>query len=156
MILKVYLAGSISGLTYEGATEGWREEFKRLLGEITPPMVKCYSPMRAEEHLIGKGPISPKAYTGDPWSVARSIVIRDRNDVRTCDVMVACFLESGGRISLGTGLEFGWADAWQKPIIMIAAEDDPHRQHPMLAPTAGYVTDNLQEAATLTRNILLP
>lgn len=150
-MFRVYLAGTISGLSYNAAAGGWRREFNRMIS----PEIKCYSPMRAKEFLADKGKLFG-AYEEHPLATESGIVARDRNDVMTCDVMVACFLESQGNFSLGTAIEFGWADAGQKPIIMVAREGDPHREHPMLRRLAGYIVDDLPSAVAITQHILLP
>lgn len=148
---KVYLAGPISGLTYEESALGWREEIRRMM----PMQFDLFSPMRAKHFLADVG-ILQGSYEEIPMSSRAGILGRDRNDVYTCDLMLANFLEDQGNLSLGTAMEFGWADAWRKPIIMIAQEDNPHRRHPMLSGAAVYVVDNLPDAATLAKHLLLP
>lgn len=152
-MFRIYLAGSISGLSYEDASLGWRKDISRMF--YPTPQIKCYSPMRAKEFLADVGQLFG-SYDEHPLSTERGIVTRDRNDVMKCDVMIACFLESQGNVSLGTAIEFGWADAWDKPVIMVAEKDDPHRVHPMLRRLAGYIVESLEEAAAITKHILLP
>ena len=88
--MKVYLAGPISGLTYEQSALGWREQIKELLPEFD-----LFSPMRAKDFLATEG-VLQGAYEGTPMSSTNGILGRDRNDVRTCDLMIANFLEDGG------------------------------------------------------------
>lgn len=153
MTHKVYLAGPITGLTYDAAALGWRQRFKGLLSPDSG--IECFSPMRAKSFLAAKGELTG-SYNDHPLGTQAGILCRDHNDVFTCDLMVACFLEADGNISLGTAMEFGWAHAYRKPIIMVANADDPHRRHPMLAHAAGYVVDSLEAAASLVQFILLP
>jgi len=148
---QIYLAGPISGLTYEQAALGWRQEIISML----PDHWRCFSPMRGKAFLDGKGPLQG-AYTDSPLASIQGILGRDRNDVRECDLMIACFLEADGNMSLGTAMEFGWADVWRKPVIMIADENDPHRQHPMLAGASVYLTDSLSKGAELAKVLLQP
>ena len=147
---KIYLAGTITGLTYEGAALGWREEIKILLPEFD-----LFSPMRAKDFLAGEG-VLEGSYAYNPMSSKQGILGRDRNDVHTCDLMIANFLEDAGNKSLGTAMEFGWADAWRKPIIMVAEQDNPHREHPMLNGASVYIVETLDEAAQLAKHLLLP
>lgn len=162
-MMKVYLAGPITGLTYNDAAKGWRREFADMVetncwpqGTDLSMRLVCYSPMRAKQFLADKGRLHFGDYNDHPLGTKSGIICRDHNDVSTCDLMIACFLEADGNLSLGTAIEFGWAHAYRKPIIMVAQEGDPHRNHPMLAHAAGYIVDNLEAAASLTRFILLP
>jgi len=149
-IRTVYLAGPIAGLTYQEARYGWRPRFKKLM----PSYIVCASPMRAKESLSDQGVLTSDSYEGLLTS-ASAIVTRDFHDVRTCDAMVACFLE-GVRPSLGTAVEFGWAHAFDKPIIMVAHPDDPHYRHSMLRRMAGYHCRTLEEAAHVVYHLLTP
>lgn len=150
MTKKIYLAGPISGLTYESAALGWREQIRTLLPEFD-----LFCPMRAKEFLAGEG-ILQGAYAFNPMSSENGILGRDRNDVFTSDLVIANFLEDEGNMSLGTAMEFGWADAWRKPVIMIAEQDNVHRKHPMLRGSSVYVVETLDEAAILAKHLLLP
>lgn len=147
---KIYLAGPISGLTYAESALGWREMIKPLLPEFD-----LFSPMRGKDFLANEG-VLWGAYARHPMASVNGILGRDRNDVYTCDLMIACFLEDRGQPSLGTAMEFGWADAWRKPIIMVAEPTSAHRRHPMLQGAAVYSVDTLQEAADLAKHLLLP
>ena len=148
--MKIYLAGPIAGLTYEGAALGWRERIKPLLPEFD-----LYSPMRNKEFLAGVGELSG-SYEHNPLASAKGILGRDRNDVLNCDLMIACFLEADGNMSLGTAMEFGWADAWRKPIIAVGEPDGSHIRHPMLSAASLYIVETLEHAAQLARHLLLP
>ena len=120
---KIYLAGPISGLTYAEGALGWRETIKALLPEFD-----LFSPMRAKDFLATEG-VLEGSYDQMPMSSTNGILGRDRNDVKTGDLMIACFLEAPFRngetiLSLGTAMEFGWADAWRVPVIMVAVPTD--------------------------------
>lgn len=153
-VRTIYLAGPIAGLTYDEARHGWREDF---VGRL-PDHIRCYSPMRGTEALKDIGVLSanPDSYPRDCISSESGIVTRDRNDVISCDAMVACFLEDGGRPSLGTAIEFGWAQAANRPIIMVAPEGNPHRDHVMMRRMAGYIVEDLDEAAHVVTHLLTP
>ena len=49
---KIYLAGPISGLTYEGAQD-WRDEFSASISAE----IACFSPLRGKEYLKMRGPL---------------------------------------------------------------------------------------------------
>ena len=150
---SVYLAGPITGLTQEGASYGWRKELMDLL----PEHIEGYSPMRATNFLKDIGVLTVANSTDHFMTTPAAIDCRDLNDVKMCDVLVACFLEAAeGYLSLGTAKEFGWAEILDKPIVMIAKEGDPHREHPMMFNSAGYVVDNLEDAAEVIHWLLTP
>ena len=174
-VKTVYLAGPITGLTYGEARHGWRDEFTAMM----PTHIISLSPMRGKDALMGVEEMQgdPNMYPSNALCAPAGIIARDRNDVRTCDVMVACFLEAKDRCSLGTAVEFGWADAYRKPVVMII-EDDPNlptvdkdgissqivnhgkerniHLHAFLTEIAGYQTNNLEEAAQIVRCLLTP
>lgn len=150
----VYLAGPITGLTYEEARDGWRKEFASLM----PEHVLCNSPMRGKEFLAKRGILAadPDTYTDNPMATASGIVTRDFFDVRTSDVMVACFLEANGIASLGTAVEFGMAYVVDTPIVMIADADCMHAKHVFLGEIAGYHVATLEEGARIVAHLLTP
>ena len=171
----VYLAGPITGFSYGEARHGWREEFTKML----PAHILPLSPMRGKDSLMGETELKgdPDMYPSNPIANASGIITRDRDDVRNCDAIVACFLGAKDHASLGTAVEFGWADAYRKPLIMVI-EDDPNGSyidsdgvtrtiinsgkkanihlHAFLTEIAGYRTDNLEEAATIVACLLTP
>ena len=157
---KLYLAGPITGLSYGEARHGWREEFVTILEQIGACHVDPASPMRGKDNLKHLKQIS--SHGRQPGyqvavSSASGIVARDRYDVMTSEAIVANFL--GARImSGGTCIEFGWADAYRKPVIMVIEDDavergNPH-EHLMLTGIAGYRVNNLEEAARLAALLL--
>ena len=150
---NVYLAGPISGLTHDEARYGWRLDFESLM----PEHIFCNSPMRGKEFLADIGVLSSgHDYPKHAMATDAGITTRDYNDVKNCDAMIACFLESGGRPSLGTAMEYGFAFSHQIPVIAIGAEDDPNIQHLMLKRVAGYQVESLEEAATIVAHLLTP
>jgi hypothetical protein len=152
---SVYLAGTITGLTHDEARYGWRKEFDELMEPYDH--IFCSSPMRGKEMLEDFGVLtSGKGYPDYAMTSPAGIVTRDRNDVKLCSVMVACFLESKGKLSGGTFIEFGWADLFGKPTVVIGPEDDPNVQHLMSQHLAGYRVDTLEEAALIVGHLLTP
>lgn len=153
----IYLAGPITGLTHDQARYGWRKEFAELIERMGFHHIHCRSPMRGKEILKDFGTLtSGKGYPDDPMTSASGITTRDRNDVRTSDAMIACFLESGGKLSGGTFIEYGWADAYRVPIIGIGDETDPNLHHLMAQSLIGYRVDTLEEGAMVVGRLLTP
>lgn len=153
----VYLAGPITGLTHDEARFGWRQQLKKIMDGAGAEHIHLSSPMRGKEFLKDFGVLtSGDGYPEHAMATSSGITTRDFNDVKTCDVMVACFLESGGRLSGGTFMEYGFAWALQKPIIVIGPKDDPNIQHTMAQRVAGYRVDTLEEASVLLLHLLTP
>ena len=151
----IYLAGPITGLTHDEARYGWRESFRDLMLEYDH--IFCSSPMRGKEMLKDFGVLtSGEGYPDNAMMTPEGITARDRNDVRMCSIMVACFLESGGRLSGGTFIEYGWADAYRKPTVVVGAESDPNVKHLMAQAIRGYRVDTLEEAAIIVGRLLTP
>lgn len=132
--LTVYLAGPITGHTYDGCTE-WREaakvELEReatgrlnpdammpprevLIPEYRPSGILALSPMRTKEHLQSTGPIpATSALYDDSY-----VVERDLMDVRRSDVILMNLL-GAERVSIGTMCELGYAKALNKFTVVV-------------------------------------
>jgi nucleoside 2-deoxyribosyltransferase len=151
---QVYLAGPITGLSYGVARHGWRQEFADLLSDAYH--IKLFSPMRGKDFLAKETALdgTPNMYMDNPMATKKGIVARDRYDVKRCDLMVANFL-GAEIVSIGTCIEFGWADAFDKPIIMVIDEENIH-QHAMLDEVSGFIVTTLEEAADIARVLLTP
>jgi len=151
----VYLAGPIAGLTHDEARYGWRKEFTELMEPW--PHIFCSSPMRGKEMLKDFGVLtSGDGYPDHAMTSTSGIVTRDRNDVKMCSVVVACFLESGGKLSGGTFIEYGWSDHRRIPLVIIGKPDDPNVCHLMAQNLAGYRVGTLEEAALIVGHLLTP
>lgn len=145
--MRCYLAGPIKNLSYEEATD-WRDE---ATGFLAGYGIQGVSPMRFKAHLRYEEAIAG-SYEGSTMSSQKGLTARDHNDVYTCDLVLANFL--GAEIpSLGTALEFGWASAYRKPVVMVAEEDNVH-QHPMLREVAGFIVPTLQQALSVVIAVL--
>jgi nucleoside 2-deoxyribosyltransferase len=114
----VYLAGPITGLSYEGATD-WRDYAKKKLAEYG---ILGVSPMRGKEFLknLASMPSGDQAKAGDHHglSLPHGFVARDRLDVRRADAVLMNLL-GAERVSIGTMVEVGWADALLKPVVLV-------------------------------------
>ena len=146
----VYLAGPISGLTYDQGTS-WRD-YATL--RLRAKGVRCASPLRSKEFLKAEGVISPKAYAVSPLSSQRGIMTRDRFDVMN-STMVLMNLLGATQVSQGSVMEAGWADAFRKPLVICMEADNIH-QHPMILDAAGYVVDDLDLGIAIVASVLLP
>lgn len=171
---SIYLAGAITGLSYEDARYGWRSVFARAIddaleaGGQSRGEVGILSPMRGKDHIAGysdnDNPITghiASEYVEHAMSTGKGIVARDRWDTKRCDVVVANLLDTApGAVSIGTCIEFGWRDG-NGPLVMIAPDrvggpagkTHPH-DHLMLYEIADYIVHTVEEAAELTLKLL--
>jgi nucleoside 2-deoxyribosyltransferase len=144
----VYCAGPITWLSYN-ETVDWRNDLKKML----PPNIKILSPMRGKDHLKREKEIHVWQ-EGNPLCSKKGIVTRDRFDVSRCDLFLANLFLSE-KVSIGTMVEFGWADAYRKPIVTIMREEGIYR-HPFILELSSFITENIEEAAEVIKSILLP
>lgn len=152
---KVYLAGPISGLTYDDAQE-WREDASHLLG----PYIAAYSPLRAKSFLRSEGKL--EGSYSNPLASQRGIMTRDHFDCQTSDAIL-CYLLGVTKPSLGTVMEMAWAYAYKKPLVVVMEPGDcvfvppinPHDGHPMILEAIDYRVTTLEEGCDVIRSILL-
>lgn len=151
--MKVYLAGPITGLSYGGCTE-WREAAKLSFAEVG---IQGFSPMRGKEYLNHLTNISG---TGEEYanlgmfSTPQGIMSRDFHDCTTCDVLLVNLLGAKA-VSIGTMFEIAWAWMKRTPIVVaIEDEGNPH-EHIFVRHTAGFRTNNLDEAIYAVKRILI-
>lgn len=151
MEYTVYLAGPITGLTWEQAT-GWRNDVTAQLKECD---VTCYSPLRFKtflSHLNGNGGAIPNITPKSPLSTQKGIMTRDRWDATRCDVLFVNFL--GSTIaSIGTIMEIAWAEYERIPVVIVMEEGNIH-QHAMVKEAAGYIVDSLDTGVEIVRSLL--
>jgi nucleoside 2-deoxyribosyltransferase len=150
----VYLAGPITGRTYDGATD-WR---KRACSELAAAGIKGLSPMRAKQYLAAlPGPISG---TGEEYahlsvlSLPRGVMTRDRYDATRCDVLLVNLLGATA-VSIGTVMEIAWADIVRTPIVCAIEEKGNPHEHMMITEAIGFRTPSLFAALDAVKAILL-
>jgi len=151
----VYLAGPISGLNYNGATE-WRDA---AIADLAAAGIKGLSPMRAKEYLrdaydaAGGFSATCEEYGHlSPLSGPRGIMTRDRYDATRCDVLLVNLL-GAERVSVGTVMEIAWADLCRTPIV-VAMEPGNVHEHAMIAEAIGFRCGALEEALHVVKAIL--
>lgn len=120
----VYLAGPISGHTLDEAND-WRIKAAEYLNSYD---IGVLSPLRGKncylKDLVGNGTIADH-YNNKLLSTQRGITVRDRNDVMTCDAILANLSDSK-KVSIGTVMEIAWADMLRKPIVVVMDESNVH------------------------------
>lgn len=151
----VYLAGPISGLKYDGATE-WRDA---AIADLAAAGIKGLSPMRAKEYLRdrydAKGGFSATCEEYGHLSCLsgpRGIMTRDRFDATRCDVLLVNLL-GAERVSIGTMMELAWADLKRTPIVCAMETGNVH-EHAMVNEAIGLRCATLDEALHVVKAIL--
>jgi nucleoside 2-deoxyribosyltransferase len=146
---KVYLAGPITGCTYEGCTE-WREAVKQKLEKHG---YLCSSPMRGKEWLKGEGEIKPTGYTVPEHMISSDLNIyrRDKRDVIDCDVLLLN-LQGADIVSIGTAMELALGEDRDKYCIVVMEEDNIHR-HAFVNAAASVIFPNLDMAVEYLINV---
>lgn len=143
---RIYLAGPITGLTYDGADD-WRQHVtKQLEG------AHVLSPLRGKDYLREAGTLEDQYFDLHPLSTSKGITNRDRNDVRSADLVFA-YLLGAERVSIGTMIEFGWADAFRVPVVAVMESNNVHH-HAMATEIAGWITDDLEEAIRIAKTVV--
>lgn len=153
---KVYLAGGITGMTFNGANN-WRDWAVR---ELAKDNIQGYSPLRGKDYLKAvneKAGITAMQKTYDEFvmSTSKGINTRDHWDVSTSDVILVNLL--GAKIvSIGTVMEIAWAHAYRKPVVLAMEKEGNIHEHPMIKDSVGFHVYSLEAAVDLVKSILLP
>ena len=150
----VYLSGPITGLSYTDAAEGWRRRYADCLADS--PAIGLLSPMRGCEHLhVGDEPMDALGDASDVLTSPAGITSRDRFDVGRSTIMVVNVI-GAERVSIGTMIEIGWADAVRVPIILVMEPEGNIHDHAMVVHMCDYIVHSVEAAAILTRRLNLP
>lgn len=147
--MKVYLAGPITGCTYDGCTD-WRDTIKKTLENIG---VAAYSPMRHKEHLLGSTSIEDAYGEGAAalMSSQRAIFVRDKWDVMNCDILLVNLL-GAERVSIGTMFEMAWANNEEKLIITVIDNKNMH-DHSFVREASGWIVPSLGQACEIINKL---
>lgn len=159
----VYLAGPIAGCTWDVAID-WR-----VWAATQLPECDVRSPMRGKEflarlkempltseHCLAKDP--ELALTGVEAAVSsqHGIVVRDRWDVQTADVLLVNLLPSVdvGKASIGTCFELAWAYVYKTPAVVVMQGEGNPNDHPFPREAAYVVVPRLESAIAVVRQLL--
>lgn len=151
---KVYLAGPITGESYDGCTE-WRFVAKKFFADNG---IDGFSPMRGKEYLSHLTNISG---TGEEYanlgmfSTPQGIMSRDFHDCTTCDVLLVNLLGAKA-VSIGTMFEIAWAYLKRTPIVVVMEDVGNPHEHIFVRYAAGFRTNKLDEAMYAVVRILKP
>lgn len=150
---KVYLAGPITGLSYDESVN-WRDNVE-LTFEESP--ILTLSPMRSKpelsEHNVIEKVFELKDNVQNSLCCSRGIITRDYNDVKNCDAILVN-LQDESKISIGTVMEIAWAKAFQIPVVAIVSEKDELYNHPMINECIGFRTKSIEDACEIIKALL--
>lgn len=144
----VYLAGPITGCSYDGCTD-WRERFEK---ELTNETTQALSPMRGKNYLAGLDEIALD-YPGHVMSCQHGIMVRDHFDTKRCVILVVNLL-GADKVSIGTVMEIAWAWDNQIPVVCMMEDEGNLHDHPMLREAIGFRVKTEDEALHIVRTIL--
>lgn len=147
----VYLAGPITGVSYEGCTN-WRKDVK----ERIHWQINTLSPMRGKQYIAerSKDGVVAMSYEDSALSSVKGINTRDYNDVRRADAIFVNFL-GADRISVGTVMEIAWARAFSIPVVCVMEKNNIHH-HSMLDYACGVISETIEEGLLNLEALLLP
>jgi nucleoside 2-deoxyribosyltransferase len=147
---RIYLAGPITGLTYDGAQD-WR---KAARDALKPDGISAYSPLR-QMNFLRSAVVLEGSYETHPLSTSRGIMTRDHDDCMKADLILANLL-GADRVSIGTVMEIAWAYAYRVPVVAMIEPSGNVHDHSMIREALGYRVSDLESAIDLVRSILLP
>jgi len=144
---SMYLAGPITGLSYEQVTE-WRTTVTQTLEGI----ITCVSPMRGKIYLLNEVKIED-AYEHYNMSSQKAIFARDMFDVARTDSLFVNLLNAK-RVSIGSVMEITYAWVLRKPCIIVMENDNIHH-HAMIREAAPWIVTTVDEGIEIARKLLL-
>src|SRR5271167_1832462 len=109
----VYLAGPITGLTYEGCVD-WRQKAIDYLDQFG---IQGLSPLRSKDYLLQETSVAD-SYEEKILSTQRGIYGRDKFDCERADVVLVNVL-GAKRVSIGTVMEIAWATGKNTPVVLV-------------------------------------
>ncbi|MCK5610070.1 nucleoside 2-deoxyribosyltransferase [Candidatus Pacearchaeota archaeon] len=150
---KVYLAGPISGLTYDQCTD-WRDSAKNELAKFN---IDGFSPMRHKEFVREIGIIdeSQGAIMDHVMCSDRGIMRRDTFDVRTADALFVNLLDTK-KVSIGTIIEIAMAYDRHTPVIVVMEKHGNLHDHAMLREAICFRLPTIDEGLAVLKSLFVP
>lgn len=155
----VYLAGPITGLSFDDCTD-WREYACKRFN----PGIHGLSPMRGKEYLKALD-VMPDCVAQQEEAAAqtdgiaavlssqRGIMARDYYDCTRADVVLANLL-GAETVSIGTTMEIAWCHATSTPLVLVMEPEGNLHDHCMLREAAGWRTQTLEEGIHVVNAVL--
>lgn len=149
MVYKLYLASKLDGVHYNTVIE-WYDLVRTLLG---CGRFELLCPLRGREYLkdqIIDNSMLLKDNCYYPFTDFRTMVERDKTDIRRCDALLAN-LSLSCLPALGTACEMTLAKELRKPVIAIISDKSPQNpnMHPFILAASDYIVDNTEQACNI-------
>jgi len=138
----VYLAGPITGTTYDECTD-WRDEVCRQFDDSNCGL-KGITPMRGKSFLKKEKSIKD-AYDDNSHCDKHAIFLRDKFDCLRSDIVLANFL-GAKNVSIGSMFEVAWAHQTGKFIVVVMEEKDNPHIHAFVRESAAEIFHDIDEA----------
>ena len=138
--MKVYIAGSISGMSGESVIGYFGETAQKLVEmgyEVQHPMI-------AKGYFRNEMKFKAEGYKHKPQSTNHAIVERDCWMVNWCDILY-CNLTMAEIVSIGSTMELAWAHLLRKHTVLAMQSDNIHR-HAFILEAADVVFESHEEA----------
>ena len=138
--LKIYLAGPISGESYDSVVS----KIQMIRDRLAQLGYQVMHPMTGKGKLRTEIKFKSVGYDGVPTSSNHAIYERDKWMVRQADV-VLFNLGNTARVSIGSMFELAWAALEDKHTIVVMEQDNIH-EHAFVFEAADIVLPNLTAA----------
>lgn len=142
----IYLAGPISGLSYDDAITHFIERANKLSN------YDILHPMLGKEHLRSELELKAQGY-GNPISTNHAILFADFWRVDQCDILFIDLTKGKDRVSIGTVAEMSRAFAKNKLIITVLPDDNIHN-HAFILEMSTIIFKTTDEAINYFNNLL--
>lgn len=150
----VYLCGPITGATFEECRFGWRQDVAK---QLYMEGIQTLNPIRQlkikEMKLDNLGKMPSGGAEVGVLSTGRGLTERDRFDTFR-STLIFCNLLGATKISVGSMIELGWADAKRIPIVACMEEDNLHR-HGMVEALCPWIVPTLEEGIQTVLDLLV-
>jgi nucleoside 2-deoxyribosyltransferase len=155
-MMKVYLAGPISGLSFDACVD-WRVEWIDFLASHD---IEGLSPLRGKHRLAGQPDLSDEVLTSripdlysHTLSTDKGIITRDFFDCRRADLILFNLL-CAEQASIGTCMEAAIGFEHRKPMVFIMEKTGNPHDHPMMRECMSYRVANHLEAEEVVLSVL--
>lgn len=148
MKLKVYLAGSMTGLEYKEIHNyfvGTAKKLKKFGFFVLNPLIGKRQYYKDGEVL------TPLGHENIPLSTNRAILSRDCWMVDQCDILFLNFLNCKDTVSIGTCMELAWGFDKGKHCVVIMDDDNIHK-HAFVLESAHVIFNNFKDAINYMKN----
>jgi nucleoside 2-deoxyribosyltransferase len=142
---KVYLAGPITGSTYE-ETISWRNH---ATAKLLIHNIEGLSPMRGKAFLDNN---RTDCDITKFLSGMKAITTRDKWDCERCDAVLVNLL-GAKKVSIGTVLEIGWASSAGKPIVLVMEKEGNIHEHGIIRELCGFQVETLEDGLKTVINL---